>query len=68
MRTADRQSSPFYGNTSRPGARLEYTSTECTKCGSSLYGRSEGIRRWGSKFVHVWACPCGRRRRVEVAR
>jgi hypothetical protein len=59
-------STQYYGNTSRPAARLEFTRTECLKCGTSLAGRSEGLRRWGDKLVRVFACPCGRRRRVEV--
>jgi hypothetical protein len=58
-------STPFYGSTSRPVGRLEFTRTECLKCGSSLAGRSEGLRKWGDKIVRVFACPCGRRRRVE---
>jgi hypothetical protein len=44
------QDSPFYGSTSKPGARLEYTRAECQKCGSSLAGRSEGLRKWGDKL------------------
>jgi hypothetical protein len=58
---------PFYGNTSRPVARLEYTRPECLGCGSSLAGRSEGLQQWGSRLVRVFACPCGRRRRMEVS-
>jgi hypothetical protein len=61
------QDSPFAGTTSRPVARLEYTRTECLGCGSSLHGRSEGLRKWGDKLVRVFRCPCGRRRLVEVA-
>jgi hypothetical protein len=68
MPTVDLQSSPFYGNTSRPVGRLEYTRTGCLKCGSPLHGRSEGVRKWGDKVVRTWLCPCGRRRRVEVTR
>ena len=66
MPTVDWESSPYYGSTSSPVGRLEYTRTECLGCGSSLHGRSEGLQRWGSKLVRVFACPCGRRRRVEV--
>ncbi len=66
MPTVDWQSSPYHGSTSRPAGRLEFTRTECLGCGSSLHGRSEGLQRWGSKLVRVFACPCGRRRRVEV--
>jgi hypothetical protein len=61
-------STPFYGSTSRPTARLEYTRPECLGCGSSLAGRSEGVRKWGGKLVRVYRCRCRRRRLVEVAR
>lgn len=57
----------FCGNTSRPMARLEYARAECLGCGSSLASHSEGWRRWGDTVVRVFACPCGRRRRLEVA-
>jgi hypothetical protein len=67
MRSVNLDDAGFYGNTSRPVARLEYTRTECLKCGSSLAGRSEGLRKWGDKLVQVFRCGCGRRRRVEVA-
>lgn len=67
MPTVNLQDSPFYGSTSRPVGRLDFTRTECLGCGSSLHGRSEGLQRWGSKLVRVFACPCGRRRRLEVA-
>jgi hypothetical protein len=67
MPTIDLRDSPFYGNTSRPVTRLEFTRAECLGCGSSLAGRSEGVRKWGDKFVQVYRCCCKRRRLVEVA-
>jgi hypothetical protein len=57
----------FYGRTMTPALLAERTRPECQGCGSSLHGRSEGLQRWGSKLVRVFACPCGRRRRLEVA-
>lgn len=67
MRRIALDSTPFYGSTSRPVARLEYTRTECLGCGSSLAGRSEGVRKWGDKLCQFYRCGCGRRRRLEVA-
>ena len=67
MRSVNLDDAGFYGSTSRPATRLEYTRAECLGRGSSLAGRSEGVRKWGDKFVHVYRCGCRRRRLVEVA-
>ena len=67
LRSVNLDDAGFYGSTSRPMARLEYTRPECLGCGSSLAGRSEGVRKWGDKLVRVYRCRCRRRRLVEVA-
>ena len=60
--------SPYLGTVSRPAAGLRTARTECLRCGSSLAGRTEGgVSTFGGRLVRIFACPCGRRRRVEVA-
>jgi hypothetical protein len=57
----------FAGRTSSPPWRPPARTNECRHCGSSLAGRSTGVRPWGRKHVRVFACPCGHDSHVEVA-
>jgi hypothetical protein len=57
----------FYGRTSAAPEILERTSPYCLGCGSSLAGRSAGVRMHGGKLIRVFACRCGRERHQEVA-
>jgi hypothetical protein len=59
-------STPFYGSTSKPAARVEFSRPDCLGCGSSLHGRSEGVQKWGGRFVRLYRCRCGRGRRLPV--
>jgi hypothetical protein len=36
----------------------------CRRCGTSLYGRFEGLRNRARSVVEVYRCPCGQGREV----
>jgi hypothetical protein len=67
MSSVNLTDAPFYGRTATTPLLAPRVRPECLGCGSSLAGRFEGLRNWGDSLVRVFACPCGRRRRLEVA-
>jgi hypothetical protein len=66
MATIDLSHTEFYGRVSRPAVGAERVRPECQCCGSSLAGRSEGLRVWGGTLMRFYRCGCGREQRVEV--
>jgi hypothetical protein len=62
----DLQDTPYHGATSRPAAGVG-VSQNCRRCGSSLRGRLEEVRRQPKFTLWVWECRCGARRRVRKA-
>ena len=73
MSLPDRDDSPFLGRTSATPWRLPYEPLERVRCGSSLTGRRQAVRRTTIRGVAVeveaYRCPCGRGKHVrrEVA-
>lgn len=69
MPTIDKQGSPFAGRTSTPPWRQPHDPLDCRRCGSSLHGRREAVRRdttKGIRFItEVFRCRCGRGRHVK---
>jgi hypothetical protein len=67
------ESSPYHGQTSSRPWRLPHDTLDCKRCGSSLAGRREAVRRdttRGIRFVtEIFRCRCGRGRHIrrEVA-
>ena len=78
MRVLDKDSTPFFGNTSRVGgsAELLVTDPRCTRCGSSLITRrektyvSQSLSTGRTLHVEQYRCACQRVRRIrrEVTR
>ena len=65
MRSVRVGATGFAGTTSRPAAGIANASPNCSRCGSSLAGRLEPVRRGKDWTVLIWRCPCGRRRRLR---
>ncbi len=63
------QDSPYYGTTSAPPWGGPRHQTECRRCGSSLAGRSEQVRRETTRgiryVVETFRCGCGAGHRVK---
>ena len=55
----------YRGRTSRPAASTAAVSPYCSRCGSSLGGRLEEVRRGRKHKLFVWLCGFGRRRRLR---
>jgi hypothetical protein len=59
----------FYGKTSALPWEGPRPTLECKRCGSSLAGRREAVKKTTTRGVcfvrEVFACRCGRRRWVE---
>ena len=69
MRSVNLHDSPFDGRTSSPPWGGPRYATECTRCGSSLAGRREAVRRGTTKgiryVVETFRCRCGRGRQIK---
>ena len=55
----------YRGRTSRPAGSTSAVIPYCSRCGSSLGGRLEEVRRGPKYKVFIWLCGCGRRRRLR---
>jgi hypothetical protein len=61
--------SPFGGRTSAVPWEGPRPSLECKRCGSSLVGRREAVKRQTTRgiqlVVETFRCRCGRGRRIQ---
>jgi hypothetical protein len=69
MREVAIDSTDFQGRTSPRPWRLPTDTLECARCGSSLAGRREAVKRTTTRgicmVVETFRCRCGRGRRIE---
>ena len=69
MAGIDLKDTEYLGRTSAPPWGRELPTLECKRCGSSLAGRREAVKKTTTRGVcfvrEVFACRCGRRRWVE---
>jgi hypothetical protein len=69
MQTITDDGTDYFGRTSSPPWQRPYDALECRRCGSSLAGRREAVRRdttRGIRFVtEIFRCRCGRGRHIK---